>query len=216
MLQHRRLAALILALAIAGIAPSPQAQVPTTSKGDVKIPDHINADSLRVGMRKLWVSNAIWMREYIVNTIEADFSLDAASRRLARNQEDIGKALATFYGTEVGTKVTTLLKEHSSLVSQMIVAVRAKNSDSLKAADQRWTANANALATVLSTANPNWSFTTTQPLLADALSNTALLTKARLDRDYNLDVETFDRILERSLAVADTMSDGILKQFPNK
>jgi len=216
MSQHTRLAALILAVAIAGIAPSPQAQVPTTSKGDVKIPDHINADSLKVGMRKLWVGNAIWMREYIVNTIEADPSLDAAARRLAKNQEDIGHALSQFYGPEVGNKVTTLLKQHSSLVSEMIAAVRAKSSVKLKEADQKWTTNANELATVLGTANPNWSFTTTQPLLADALSNTALLTKSRLDRDYNLDVETFDRILERSLTVADAVSNGIIKQFPNK
>ena len=215
MSQHTRLA-LILAFAAASIAPSTQAQVPTTSKGDVKIPDRINADSLRLNQRKLWVSNAIWMREYIVNTIEADPSLDAATKRLSRNQDDIGNSLTPFYGAEVGTKVTTLLKQHSSLVSEMIAAVREKNSTKLKAADQKWTANANDLATVLGTANPNWSFTNTQPLLADALSMTALQTKARLDRDYALDVETFDRILERSLMVADAFSDGIIKQFPNK
>jgi hypothetical protein len=216
MSQHTRLAALTLAIAIAGIAPSAKAQVPTTSKGDVKIPDRINADSLRMGMRKLWVSNAIWMREYIVNTIEGDPSLDAATRRLAKNQQDIGNALTPFYGTEVGTKVTNLLKQHSTMVSEMVAAARSGNSAKLKEAEQRWVTNANELAGVLFSANPNWSLTTTQPLFNDALSMTALQTKARLDRDYNLDVETFDRILERSLTVADSMSDGIIKQFPNK
>ena len=217
MLQHTRLAALILAIATAGIAPSPGAQVPTTSKGDVKIPDRINADSLRMQMRKLWVSNAIWMREYIVNTVEADLSLDAATKRLTRNQEEIGRAFATYYGAEVGNKVTTLLKQHSSLVSQMIAAVRAGKRDSLRATDQRWTTNARELATVLSTANPdNWSLASTQPVLADALNSTATMTRARLEREWNIDVEEFDKVLERSLVIADAISGGIIKQFPNK
>jgi hypothetical protein len=45
---------------------------------------------------------------------------------------------------------------------------------------------------------------------------TALQTRQRLDRDWNGDVETFDKILERSLVVADTFSDGIIRQFPPK
>jgi hypothetical protein len=40
-------------------------------------------------------------------------------------------------------------------------------------------------------------------------------TNARLKRDYNKDVETFDNILATSLNLADMLSDGIIKQFPN-
>ena len=215
MSQQTRLAALILAVATATVGSPVRAQDTTVSKGDVKI-DRINPDSLRMQMRKLWVSNAIWMREYIVNTIEADFSLDAATQRLARNQEEIGNEFAKFYGAQTGAQITTLLKQHSNLVSQMITAVRARNSDSLRAADQRWVANANEMATVLSKANPNWTYDRTQPLLADALSLTAQQTKARLDRNWNQDVELFDKVLEKQLIVADAFSDGIIKQFPNK
>lgn len=211
-----RAAALLLTIAAATFASRTDAQVPTTSKGEVT-PDRTSAVQLRVAMRKLWVSNAIWMREYIVNTIEADFSLPAATQRLDRNQTEIGNAFATFYGAEVGTKVTNLLRQHSTLVSQMITSVRASNSDSLRAADARWTRNAQEFATVLSTANPvNWTYDRTNPLLADALSMTAQMTRQRLERDWNGDVATFDKILERSLVIADAVSDGIIKQFPNK
>src|SRR6476646_1080019 len=78
-----RAASLLLTIAVATFASRTDAQVPTTSKGDVAHMDPIKANELRVGMRKLWVSNAIWMREYIVNTIGGDMSLDAASKRLA-------------------------------------------------------------------------------------------------------------------------------------
>jgi len=218
MLNSTRAAALLLTIAAAtsAITPSARAQVPTTSKGDVKVPDRINADQLRMEMRKLWVSNAIWMREFIVNTVEADFSLDAASKRLAKNQDDIGRALVPYYGTETGTKVTTTLKQHTAIVSEMIQAVRAKDRTKLKDAEQRWNTNANDLATLLSEANPNWPMTSLHPMLTEALSLTAVETKSRLDRDFALDVETFDKILAQSLKVADAFSDGIIKQFPNK
>ena len=211
-----RAAALLLTIAVATVASRTDAQVPTTSKGEVAHPDPIYANDLRVGMRKLWVSNAIWMREYIVNTIEADLSLDAASKRLAKSQDDIGRAFAPFYGAETGSKVTTLLRQHTSLVKEMIEASMAKDSAKLKEADKRWRANADSITTLLSTVNPtNWPMATIQPVLAGGMNLSIAETNARLKRDYNADVETFDTILAKSLDLADMLSDGIIKQFPN-
>ena len=212
-----RAAALLLTIAAATFASRTDAQVPTTSKGEVAPPDRINADQLRVAMRKLWVSNAIWMREYIVNTIEADLSLDAASKRLAKSQDDIGRAFAPFYGAATGSKVTVLLRQHTSLVSDMIEASRAKNSAKLTEADKRWRANADSITTLLSTVNPtSWAMATIQPVLAEGMNLTVAETNARLKRDYNADIETFDTILAQSLKLADMLSDGIIKQFPKK
>ena len=212
-----RAAALLLTIAVATVASRTDAQVPTTSKGEVAHPDPIYANDLRVGMRKLWVSNAIWMREYIVNTIGADLSLDAASKRLAKSQDDIGRAFAPFYGAETGSKVTTLLRQHTSLVREMIEASMAKNTAKLTEADKRWRANADSIATLLSTVNPtNWPMATIQPVLVGGMNLSIAETNARLKRDYNADVQTFDTILAQSLNLADILSDGIIKQFPNK
>ena len=212
-----RAASLLLTIAVATFASRTDAQVPTTSKGDVAHMDPIKANELRVGMRKLWVSNAIWMREYIVNTIGGDMSLDAASKRLAKSQDDIGRAFAPFYGAETGTKVTTLLRQHTSLVKEMIEASMAKDTAKLKESDKRWRANADSITTLLSTVNPtNWPMATIQPALVWSMNLTIAETNARLKRDYNADVEAFDTILAQSLSLADMLSDGIIKQFPNK
>ena len=212
-----RAAALLLAIAVATFASRTDAQVPTTSKGEVAHPDPIYANDLRVGMRKLWVSNAIWMREYIVNTIGADLSLDAASKRLAKSQDDIGRAFAPFYGAETGSKVTTLLRQHTSLMKEMIEASMAKDTAKRTEADKRWRANADSITTLLSTVNPtNWPMATIQPVLVGGMNLTIAETNARLKRDYNADVETFDTILAQSLKLADMFSEGIIKQFPNK
>jgi len=212
-----RAASLLLTIAVATFASRTDAQVPTTSKGDVAHPDPIKANELRVAMRKLWVSNAIWMREYIVNTIEADQSLDAASKRLAKGQDDIGRAFAPFYGAETGSKVTTLLRQHTSLVKEMIEASMAKDSAKLKEADKRWRANADSITTLLSTVNPtNWPMATIQPALVWSMNLTIAETNARLKKDYDTDVQTFDTILAQSLNLADMLSAGLIKQFPNK
>ena len=212
-----RAASLLLTIAVATFASRTDAQVPTTSKGDVAHMDPIKANELRVGMRKLWVSNAIWMREYIVNTIGGDMSLDAASKRLAKSQDDIGRAFAPFYGAETGTKVTTLLRQHTSLVKEMIEASMAKDSAKLKEADKRWRANADSITTLLSTVNPtNWPMATIQPALVWSMNLTIAETNARLKKDYDTDVQTFDTILAQSLNLADMLSAGLIKQFPNK
>ena len=212
-----RAAALLLTIAVATFASRTDAQVPTTSKGDVAHPDPIKANELRVAMRKLWVSNAIWMREYIVNTIGGDLSLDAASKRLAKSQDDIGRAFAPFYGAETGSKVTTLLRQHTSLVKEMIEASMAKDSAKLKEADKRWRANADSITTLLSTVNPtNWPMATIQPALVWSMNLTIAETNARLKKDYDTDVQTFDTILAQSLNLADMLSAGLIKQFPNK
>jgi len=132
-----RAASLLLTIAVATFASRTDAQVPTTSKGEVAHPDPTYANDLRVGMRKLWVSNAIWMREYIVNTVGGDMSLDAASNRLSKSQDDIGRAFAPFYGAETGTKVTTLLRQHTNLVKEMIEASMAKDTTKLKKSDKQ-------------------------------------------------------------------------------
>ena len=212
-----RAAALLLTIAVATFASRTNAQVPTTSKGNVAHLDPINANALRVAMRKLWVSNAIWMREYIVNTIEADLSLDAASKPLSKSRHDIGRAFAPFYGAETGSKVTTLLRQHTSLVREMIAASMAKDSAKSTEADKRWRANADSITTLLSTVNPtNWPMATIQPVLVGGMNLTIAETNARLKRDYNANVETFDTILAQSLNLADMLSGGIIKQFPNK
>src|SRR5688572_26643304 len=109
MLYSARIAALLL---VTTIATQAGAQVPTTSKGDVTVPDRINADQLRAGMRRLWVDHVIWTREYIVNTVEVDPSLDAATNRLKQNLADLGNSMVPFYGKAVGDSLTRLLVQH--------------------------------------------------------------------------------------------------------
>src|SRR5262245_34370707 len=65
--------------------------------------------TLRQDMRKLWTDHVIWTREYIVSAIADSPDAQAAANRLMQNQEDIGAAVAAYYGKPAGDTLTTLL-----------------------------------------------------------------------------------------------------------
>jgi hypothetical protein len=44
----------------------------------------------------------------------------AAANRLMKNQDDIGRAIAGYYGPAAGQQLTTLLKEHISIAVDLI------------------------------------------------------------------------------------------------
>ena len=197
--------ALILLSPFGGKSPDESATGATAAKSE-----------LRDTMRKLWADHVIWTRLYIVSAIAGDPSAEAASKRLLKNQEDIGQAIVPFYGAEAGTKLTGLLKGHIMIAVDLVTAAKAGDQAKQTAADQRWHANADSIATFLSSANPNWPRPALVEMLNQHLTLTTAEAVARLQKNWVDDVATFDKIFEQAMMMADALSDGIVKQFPNR
>jgi hypothetical protein len=64
---------------------------------------------LRQGMRDLWADHVVWTRAYIVAAVANDPGATSALERLMRNQEELGGAIAPYYGAAAGARLTTLL-----------------------------------------------------------------------------------------------------------
>lgn len=169
---------------------------------------------LRQSMRKLWSDHVIWTRQYIVAAAQDDPSAQAASVRLLRNQEDLGNAIVPFYGSAAGARLTELLKQHILIAVDLVTAAKAGDNAKQSDADRRWHQNAADIATFLSGANPNWPRQTLLTMLNEHLAVTTQEAVNRLQKNWNADVTTFDRIFSQSLMMADALSDGIVKQFP--
>jgi DNA mismatch repair ATPase MutS len=168
------------------------------------------------GMRKLWADHVLWTREYIVEAVNGSGSAEAAAARLMKNQEDIGNAVAKYYGSDAGKKLTTLLKEHISIAVEIVTAAKANDQAKLADANKRWETNAEQIATFLSSANPNWPKKDITDALKMHLSTTADELKAIQGKKYNESVTRFDAVFDHMMKVADTLSTGIIKQFPDK
>lgn len=175
-----------------------------------------SAQALRQGMRKLWSDHVIWTRDYIVAAVADQPDQQAAANRLMKNQEDIGAAVAGYYGQAAGARLTELLKEHISIAVDLIKAAKAGDSVAQQRADGAWHRNAEAIADFLSKANPHWPRATLIEMMNTHLSTTTDEVVARLTKNWEQDVRAFDAVYQHILAMADALSDGIIQQFPEK
>ena len=184
--------------------------------GQHQMPTVPAAQALRQDMRKLWTDHTVWTREYIIAAVGDQPDAQAAAGRLMKNQEDIGAAVASFYGKPAGDQLTTLLKEHISIAVDIIKAAKAGDKPAQQAADARWHRNAEAIADFLSKANPNWPRAALVDMMNTHLSTTTDEVVARLTKNWDADVRAWDAVYAHILMMADALSDGIIKQFPEK
>lgn len=174
------------------------------------------AAALRQNMRDLWTDHVIWTRAYIVSAVADQPDTKAAATRLLKNQEDIGAAVAGFYGRAAGDQLTTLLKEHILIAVDLITHAESGDKAAFAATDAKWAKNGDDIADFLSKANPNWPRATLREMMKLHLSTTTDQVVARLTKDWDADVRAFDVVYDHILAMADALSEGIIKQFPGK
>lgn len=171
---------------------------------------------LKMTMRKLWEDHVTWTRMYIVSAAADAPDASLAAQRLLKNQEDIGNAIQPYYGNEAGDKLTVLLKDHILMAADIIKAAKAGNTKVVAEGQQKWSQNADDIALLLSGANPNWPKQALKDMLQMHLDLTTEEVVARLAKDYAKDISTYDKVHEHALSMADALSDGIIKQFPQK
>jgi len=202
-----------VALAVAAVAMSamPSFAAPQKAAGTKQA-----SAELHQNMRKLWTDHVVWTREYIIAAVGNTPDVQAAANRLMKNQEDIGNAIAGYYGPAAGQQLTSLLKQHISIAVDLIEAAKKGDKAAQQQADARWQQNAVDIATFLSKANPNWPKETLVEMMKMHLATTTTEVVARLTHDWNGDVRAFEAVYDHILMMSDALSDGIVKQFPDK
>ncbi len=201
------LTALLAAVLLTGCATKAAPVDPMTTTAGI---------NLRMAMRDLWVAHTTWTRMYIVSAVAKLPDATDAAARLMQNQEDIGNAIKPYYGDDAGMKLTTLLKNHISTAAAVVAAAMGKDTMKLKAVQAQWTANADSLADFLAAANPNWPKQTLMDMLHEHLRVTTEEAVARIKKDWPGDVKAYDAIHAQAMMMADALSSGIIKQFPDK
>lgn len=129
---------------------------------------------------------------------------------------DIGGAVAGFYGKDAGDKLAGLLKQHILIAVDLIAAAKANDQATYKATYQQWTKNSEEIAGFLSQANPSWPKATLASMMETHLATTTKEVVARLNKRWDEDVAAFDEVYTHIVHMADALSDGFIKQFPQK
>lgn len=205
-------------VAVTSFAGTYGAQQKTTPKHDNPGMGHGNSAALKMHdeMRMLWEDHISYTRSYMISAIDGLPDGDAVATRLLQNQDDIGKAIEPYYGKEAGSKLAALLRDHILIAADVIKAAKAKDAASLSSHQQRWTANGKDIAVFLSGANPNWKQAELEGMMQEHLELLADQVSARLNKDWNAEIRAYDEGHLHILMMADALSDGITKQFPDK
>ncbi len=175
-----------------------------------------SAVGLRMDMRKLWEDHITYTRGYIVSAIAGLDDAGKAAERLLRNQDEIGAAIAPLYGDDAGKKLAALLRDHILIAADIVNAAKAGNNEGVAAGQKKWQENADQIAGFLSAANPNWPKQELLNMLYKHLAYTTTEVVSRLKKDWAADIEAYDSGHAHMLMFADTLTDGIVKQFPEK
>jgi hypothetical protein len=199
-------AIIVAAVLVAGCATAPKVDPELSAPGV----------DLRMDMRDLWDAHTTWTRMYIVSAVAGLPDAAQAADRLMKNQDDIGNAIKPYYGDDAGTKLTKLLRDHISIAAAVVTAAKAGDKAKLESSQSEWTANADSIAGFLAGANPNWSRQELTDMLHEHLKMTTEEAVARIKRDYAADVVAYDAIHKQAMMMADALSSGIIKQFPDK
>lgn len=167
-------------------------------------------------MRKVWIDHTIWTRSYIVSAISNRPDQQAVLDRLLRNQQDIGNVIKPYYGEAAGNQLSELLRSHILIAGQIIDAAKANNQEELKTLNADWHKNADTIAKFLSDANPNWTFKELQDMLYTHLELITEIVLACIRGDWEADIAATDKNEIHMIELADLLTAGIVKQFPDK
>jgi hypothetical protein len=168
-------------------------------------------------MRKLWEDHVTWTRLAIVSFAHDLPDLSATETRLLRNQTDIGNAVKPFYGRKAGNRLTALLKEHILGAVALLQAAKAGDQALIKQRSDEWYANGKQIADFLHKANPrHWPRRDLREMMKAHLDQTLAEATHRLQGDYAADIRDYERIHRHILEMADTLSAGIMAQFPGR
>ena len=169
------------------------------------------------GMRKLWEDHITWTRLAIVSFAADLPDFDATAARLLANQDDIGSAIKPYYGRAAGNALTKLLKAHILGAVTLMKAAKSGDSAAITKAGDDWYANGNQIADLLHSANPhNWSKAAMRKMMKVHLDETLSEAEHRLAGNFAADVRDYEAVHRHILEMADMLSDGIMRQFPQR
>lgn len=169
-------------------------------------------------MRSLWQVHGTYTERAIVDYVGGLPDATDVIAHLQENQVDIGNAIKPYYGSKAGDELTALLHQHISDAVNCVVAAKAGDAAKLAAAEKAFYANGNQIAAFLHTANPrNWSLAAMQSMMKTHLNQVLGLAVDQLKGNYQAAITLYGAYIDHlQVAMADMLSNGIIKQFPAK
>ena len=165
-------------------------------------------------MRKLWHDHVALTRDWILQDVANQPSAKATLQRLLHNQVEIGDAFKRYYGQGQGNQLTALLKEHIIIATKIVESGKTAPVPS-PALTADWFKNADQIAALLHQINPQyWPHAEMKKMMDHHLKITTAEVLAALRGGES--IGAYEKIHQQAMEMADMLTVGIQKQFPNK
>lgn len=172
--------------------------------------------NLQNALRSLWEQHIAWTRMTVDAIVDGSPDEEATTKRLLRNASDMGNALQPLYGGVAAAEFTNLIKDHLIIAATLVKQLKTHNSNAAET-KKKWYQNAVDIAAFLAKANPlNWTFDEWKKMLHEHLDILTQQVLARLQKNYPLNIEIYDKGEQQALEMADMLAEGIAKQFPEQ
>lgn len=167
-------------------------------------------------MRKEWSQHGFWGTLYLVSLYYALPNQEEVQKRLLQTAGDIAGVFGKFYSKAMENQLKTLLTEHIDIADKLMKALQDNNEQEAAETESAWRQNADQIAAMLSSANPNYNYEELQRCFNMHLDLMKQQMMADINHNYEEFVKATDENAEHLLKMADTLTEGIMKQFYQK
>lgn len=167
-------------------------------------------------IHELWEQHTVWTRATIVSLVFGLPDVKFVTNRLLQNPKDFGKLFSLYYGDQIGSRLSDLITEHLVIAAQLVNAAKAGDTKAAADIEKRWYANGDEIAAFLGRINPYWSEEEWRRMYRTHLGLVKSEAVTLLTKNYPNEASVYDELETQALEMADIMTQGIIKQFPEK
>jgi hypothetical protein len=209
---------------VASVVVAASMLVPWTmpaARGQAAAPNPAKVAELKMALRDLYINHIFWVRSLVIATrLGEKGAVSEADEYGTKNAKAIGQSIAPFYGQAAGDKFSALFVGHYSAVKAYMRAAFANNfrgsTTMKKATVAQLTQNASAIASFVSSANPNLPKATVYGLLLTHGQQHIMSIDDTAKKDWSGEADMWDPMVKHIYTISDALADGIAKQFPSK
>lgn len=169
----------------------------------------------RNDMRSLWEEHVAWTRMAIISLTFNLPDLEFVLTRLLQNATDMGNMIRRLYGDAAATTYANLIKEHLLIAADLVKAAIAGDQQAATAAEKKWYQNADEISAFLSKGNPNLSEEEVRKMFYEHLDLTKQEAVFMIQKEYQKDIEVYDKIEKQAREMADMISDAMVLLYPD-
>ncbi|MDN5943005.1 MAG: hypothetical protein L0H94_14065 [Nitrospira sp.] len=172
---------------------------------------------LKQTFRDLWLGHIYWVQHAVLDSVKnSPAERDTVKKEVDSNTKQIASVLIPFYGEAVSQKFLSLLDVNIDAVREYSEATTAGHKSQQDAALARLASNAKDFGVFFSGINPHLSESTARGLLGAHGAHHVLQINQYKKKDYAHLDETWKMMREHVYVIADTLTQALVKQFPNK